>query len=404
MAGFPLTDQADPASFDPQPVAAEIKAAFNAQRSCRDKSLLCHAPTSSLYFGRDGSISACCYSRDSAFGRFPEDSIAATWHGAGLRAMRAQLQRDILPSGCGKCADQFRARNFRGLMAANFDACAPSPTARSRIDALFGARVGALVGAKPHAPWTYPVQMEFELSNRCNLECAMCTGSFSSLIRANRERLPPLADVYDARFVEQLREFVPHLKRAKFLGGEPFLIDIYYAIWDLFIAFNPDCLVSITTNATAFSPKVQRVLDGLNFWIVVSLDSLDAGIYASIRQHARLDRTLANFERILAASRERGKSVSIAICPMANNWRGLPDLVSFANDRELSVYFNTVTYPAGLTLRDMPADEQEAALAFLRASVPPRPSGVAVANYAALRDVCQQLEMWMLERGKLEAV
>src|SRR5690606_6216470 len=76
----------------------------------------------------------------------------------------------------------------------------------------------------------YPAVMEFELSNKCNLECVMCKGELSSTIRKQRDKLPPLNTPYDSTFVEQLKEFIPHLKEAKFLGGEPFLIDIYYEI------------------------------------------------------------------------------------------------------------------------------------------------------------------------------
>ena len=35
----------------------------------------------------------------------------------------------------------------------------------------------------------YPSVLEFELINTCNLECVMCTGEYSSLIRAKREKL-----------------------------------------------------------------------------------------------------------------------------------------------------------------------------------------------------------------------
>jgi MoaA/NifB/PqqE/SkfB family radical SAM enzyme len=79
-----------------------------------------------------------------------------------------------------------------------------------------------------------PKVMEFELSNECNLECVMCNGSFSSSIRKNREKLPPIISPYNDDFVNELDAFIPHLTDAKFLGGEPFMIEIYLKIGNEF--------------------------------------------------------------------------------------------------------------------------------------------------------------------------
>ena len=60
----------------------------------------------------------------------------------------------------------------------------------------------------------------------------MCGGKWSSAIRKNREGLPPLKNHYDKDFVKQIREFLPFLREARFIGGEPFLINLYYDIWE----------------------------------------------------------------------------------------------------------------------------------------------------------------------------
>src|ERR1700733_1516575 len=194
-------------------IPSEVVAGYNDVRTCRDKRSLCHAPGYSIYFGRDGLVSACCYSRRNALWRYPDQSIAEIWFGDKRKELRGQMRRNILPAGCEICADQLRACNFKGLLAAQFDSLASKAT--------FATQLKSLV----QRPADYPSRMEFELSNKCNLECSMCNGFFSSSIRSNREGLPALPQVYDAQFVNQLRPFVPHLTDAKFLGGEPFLVD-----------------------------------------------------------------------------------------------------------------------------------------------------------------------------------
>ena len=135
--------------------------------------------------------------------------------------MRDAVRRNELPGGCDLCAAELYARNFKNLLARQFDENVRPPAPAGLL-----SRVSSLWKTKQETQ--YPLRMDFELSNKCNLECAMCSGYFSSTIRANREQLPPLPMVYDQAFVEQLLPFLPHLTNAKFLGGEPFLVDIYY--------------------------------------------------------------------------------------------------------------------------------------------------------------------------------
>jgi MoaA/NifB/PqqE/SkfB family radical SAM enzyme len=363
-------------------IPSEVVASYNDVRTCRDKRSLCHAPRYSMYFGRDGLVSACCYSRRNALGRYPDQSIAEIWFGNKRKELRGQMRRNILPAGCEICADQLRAGNFKGLLAAQFDSLASKDT--------FATQLKSLV----QRPADYPSRMEFELSNKCNLECSMCNGFFSSSIRSNREGLPAMPQVYDAQFVAQLRPFVPHMTDAKFLGGEPFLVDLYYEIWELFIENNPTCNISITTNATVYTEKVKRVLEKLNCQIVVSLDSLTKDTYESIRKNAVFSRTLSNLEAFTSINRGKGKRLTLAICPMVSNWQELPEILSFANSRGMRVFFNTVISPKSLSLKYLTSKKQGEIIAFLRRSPKPTTDLQEVHNYAALEDFCQQLQLW----------
>jgi MoaA/NifB/PqqE/SkfB family radical SAM enzyme len=368
-------------------IPSEVVTGYNDVRACRDKRSLCHAPGHSMYFGRDGLVSACCYSRRNALGRYPDHSIAEIWFGDKRKELRGQMRRNILPSGCDICADQLRARNFKGLLAAQFDSLASKATIATKLKSLV------------LQPAAYPSRMEFELSNKCNLECSMCNGFFSSSIRSNREGLPALPQIYDAQFVNQLRPFVPHLTDAKFLGGEPFLVDLYYEIWELFIENNPTCDISITTNGTVYTEKVKRVLEKLNCQIVVSLDSLNKDTYEIIRKNAFFSRTVTNLEAFTAINRGKGKRLTLAICPIVSNWQELPEILSFANSRGMRVFFNTVISPKSLSLKYLTSRKQGEIIAFLRQSRKPATDPQEMHNYGALEDFCQQLQLWRDEKS-----
>ncbi len=193
-----------------QPIVDE----YNSHRKPEARQYLCHAPFKSIYFGHGGKAVACCYNRSHVLGQYPARSIKDIWFGKEADQLRDYIRQNDLSLGCFGCRQQMTAHNFDAVKARQYD--------ERRIN-----------------PNHYPSVMEFELSNVCNLECEMCSGEFSSLIRAKREKLPPIVSVYDAAFVDQLEEFIPYLEEVKFYGGEPFLIDIYYDIWERIMRINP---------------------------------------------------------------------------------------------------------------------------------------------------------------------
>lgn len=369
------------------PHFASIIAEYNAVRRCTDKGTLCHAPESSMYFGRDGTVSACCYSRSAPLGSYPAQTITEIWEGAQANGMRAALRKSILPAGCELCADKLLARNFSQLIAPTFDALARPPASDTVL-----ARINHRLFPRKAQRW--PLRMEFELSNKCNLACAMCSGFFSSTIRATREKLPALPEVYDDAFVEQLRPFLPHLWQAKFLGGEPFLIDVYYKIWDVLMDVNPACDISITTNGTVFNKTVKRVLERLNCQVIISLDSVHQPTYEQIRVNAKMERTLENVDAIMEINRRKNKPLVIAVCPMASNWREIPDLVQFANARGAGVFFNMVVFPLEHSLQALPRETKKEIAEYFRSACGAPTNALARDNYGALLDLSRQVDHW----------
>jgi molybdenum cofactor biosynthesis enzyme MoaA len=330
-----------------------------------------------MYFGRDGIVSACCYSRMNQIGRYPEQTVDEIWSGARANAMRVAMRDQELPGGCDLCADQLYARNFAGFLARQYDGNAQASG--------FGE-----VGEQ-----RYPTRIDFELSNKCNLECAMCSGFFSSSIRANRENLPPLPQQYDRAFVDQIAPYLEHLSDAKFLGGEPFLIDVYYDIWELLIDRNPNCRVSITTNGTVFTEKVKRILEKLNCEIILSLDSVVKPTYEAIRKNATYERTMENFDAICAINQRKGVNLSITVCPMGMNALEMPGLVEFANERGVRVHFNTVVFPEAHSIKALPLERQREILELYRSSLIEGKDDIERDNWAALKGFSRQIEFWM---------
>ena len=212
----------------------------------------------------------------------------------------------------------------------------------------------------------YPSVMEFELSNTCNLECVMCSGDFSSLIRAKREKLPPLVDAYDTSFVDQLEEFIPYLEEIKFYGGEPFLIEIYYDVWERVKKLNPKIRLTVQTNGTTLNNRVKEIMEHTTFNINVSLDSLQKENYERIRKNANFDRVMDNIGYFYNYCKSKGTTFGISVCGMQQNWREMPDFVKYCNGMDVQLYIHTVFNPAECAIVNLEPEELKQMAAYLQ--------------------------------------
>jgi MoaA/NifB/PqqE/SkfB family radical SAM enzyme len=361
-------------------LSSETAAAYGASRDPGvDPRVLCHAPFVSLNFDQSGRVTACCYNRFFVLGTYPGQSVREIWTGERAQALRQAFLRDAEVPGCELCFHQLASGNFAGALMRNFD------------------RYSGEAGYGPGLDMAAPRILEFEISNTCNLECVMCSGHWSSSIRANREKLPPLRSPYDHAFVAQLEEFLPSIAGAKFLGGEPFLIERYYEIWESIRRLNPGARLSITTNGTVLPARARDLLEDLRADIVVSLDGITADTYEAVRKNARFDDVMGHLEYFIAYTRRRGTQATLAVCPMTHNWRELPALLQFCERRQLNLYFNTVTRPAESSLASLAPAELADVVAVLEAASP----GGAGAR-AQWDSLLSQLRAWREEKLELE--
>ncbi len=297
---------------------------YNLNRRCGPRSLLCYSPFTSLYFGTDGVVTSCCYNRESVLGRYPENTIREIWEGPASQALRDRIRANDLGGGCVGCGSQIKTGNYGAVVAQHYD--------RWRVDP------------------DYPTSLVFELHNTCNLECIMCNGDLSSRIRKYRDRLPAKRNVYDQAFVEQLQEFIPHLQGTTFYGGEPFLMRLYYRIWDQLIALNPECEITVQTNASILPDRALDFLERGDFRISVSLDSVRRDTYEAIRRNADYGTVMRNTRFLAEYSRHHGRPFGLSVCLMTTNWLELEELLDFADDLDAVIYFNTVWDPRHLSL------------------------------------------------------
>lgn len=351
------------------PLDKKVVKAYNNFRPEGKQKYLCMAPFRSLYFGHFGKVSVCCYNRSYTIGTYPDQSIKEIWYGENLGVLRDYIKHNDLSLGCKGC--------YHHLNAGNFDAAKPHD-----FDALKKNSAG------------FPASMEFELSNTCNLECIMCNGNFSSSIRKNREKKPPIKSNYDASFVDQLEEFIPYLEQASFYGGEPFLVDIYYEIWERIADMNPDINIMVQTNATILNQRVKKLLDRARFNINISIDSLQKENYEYIRKNARFEKVMGNLEYFRSYCSKKKTNFFISACAMPQNWHELPDFIHFCNRLNTQVYFHQVIGPEKNALGMLSVSELEKVYHGLSAHDFPANTPIEKKNKEHYEGLVQQIKYW----------
>ena len=186
----------------------------------------------------------------------------------------------------------------------------------------------------------------------------MCYGENSSLIRKNREKLPPIISPYDNAFLEQLVEFIPYLTETRFSSsGEAFAIDINYKIWEMIIRLNPECIIMVQTNGTFLNGRIKDLLSRGNFRIGISLDSLQKETYEAIRVNAHFDRVMENVRYFSEYSRSKKQKFTISLCVMRQNWRELPEFIKFCDANNAVATLHKVWLPLEHAIHDLPFKE-----------------------------------------------
>lgn len=352
-------------------------AKFNQRRPVWAQGSVCHAPSQSLYFGMRGEVMVCCANRSHLAGRYPEQSIMECWTSQTTQKVRAALTTGDMSLGCKGCYELIRGGNYANLPGGDYDHMRPNPKG-------------------------WPNRMDFELTNTCNLECVTCRGELSSAIRRNRDKLPPIPSPYDDAFVRQLEEFIPHLQKSYFAGGEPFLINPYLEIWDRMAKLNPGHQLSIQTNGTILTDRIKQLLENLRVSLAVSMDSVFPDRFESIRVNAKWDTVRGNLDYLLAYAKRKGTQVTLSYTPMTLNWMELPDAIAFCNGLGIHIFFNNLSFPRRLAFSSLSADQLAEIVRFLGSYEPPRHSAVAQANARAYTDLYHQIQYWHREAQQME--
>lgn len=311
-------------------ITEDLVLKYNNERTNGPDRIICKAPFNSIYFDPYGNITSCCFNRTYHLGNIANNTIEEIWFGDKLKIFQNEIKNYNLSMGCNECQRHLLSQDFNHFGGQHYD--------NSSIQ-------------------TFPTRFSFELSNVCNLECVMCSGRFSNLIRKNREKLPPIKNAYRPDFIQQVAFFSDKLEFVNFLGGEPTMIKLNLDIMEMLIHKSKRCKLHVTTNATNIGDRFKKILASGRFEISISLDSIYKETYEEIRKNALFEETLANIKYYVDLRKSNKIKLMFTACPMISNWREIPEVIKFVDEQDCRIFLNHVINPPKLSLAYLSAEK-----------------------------------------------
>lgn len=345
---------------------------FSEYRYTDNKQYICNAPFTSMFFRMKGAVNTCCYNTIYELGSYPEMTPIEIWHGKKAELIREYFRHNDMSLGCSWCKTNLINRNFRGVNALDYDVL--------------------------YINKELPSQLEFELNNTCNLECIMCSSHCSSSI-AGKNQKSCYKSPYDESFVKLIEPLLSGLQSAKFAGGEPFLIEIYFAIWDKIITMNPGCKIFVQTNGSILNNKIKDILERGNFIICISLDSIEKHTYEKIRVNNNFTNFMNNISWFSEYSQKRSfKNLYFTTALIQQNWQEAGSILDFFNKHDFQTSFCPVIIPQHCSLWNVKINKLQEVVHYFKNLELPESTVNQINNKYKFTAFYKQLENWLPER------
>lgn len=190
-------------------------------------------------------------------------------------------------------------------------------------------------------------QIQFKLSNKCQLACAHCGPDLSSTW-AKLLKIKPYVKselIISEEFLKELGSLLPQLNVLKFTGGEPFLDPGHWKILEYLQSFDrSNCkLVYITNGISSFKPKLWDGWGSIEF--MVSADGFE-DTYEWFRRGSSWEKLVKNVKEL-----EKYGSVTISYSMTPYTFHSYAKAKSFWN-KEITVI--PIVFPDYASIKNFP--------------------------------------------------
>ena len=281
------------------------------------KNISCLAPVSNINLSSDGNIGLCNVNSEYIYGKWPQTSLKDAWFSEKRKKAAQMVLDNKLDQSC--CCHTFfnKTYNIGAVPMDGYD------NALDFYDNLNDIENN------------WPINIRFQLGIRCNMKCIMC-GEHASSLHRKEKNLPEFISPFEQnvdKFLIELEEFIPHLKKIILTGGESFLQPMYYKIFDLLIEKNYSGRIYVFSNGSIFNSKIKSILNHFknNIQINLSIDSFNKLIYEKIRSNGNYEKMLEN----LFLFKESPCDLRLSVTAMKQNSYDMIETVKFCDKHNI---------------------------------------------------------------------
>lgn len=209
--------------------------------------------------------------------------------------------------------------------------------------------------------------LDLRLSNKCNLQCKMCSGGFSDQLvnlayeiektGVKNDLLNSIPSQISQTDISRLLDLVlelPDLDTLRFAGGEPFIMpEVEEFLFKLVEIGRTDINIEFITNCTSAKPRILETLE--KFRHVELMCSIDA-IGESL-EYQRYPSKWKSIERNFIKMYNTKCTVGLTPCISMLTYNNTPEFFDWANQfPDARVSYNEVDYPSFLNFRHVPLE------------------------------------------------
>lgn len=219
---------------------------------------------------------------------------------------------------------------------------------------------------KQYGKTSHSIQhLDLRLSNKCNLQCKMCSGGFSDqLVNLAYELksngidsdllnyIPSQPSNVDIKTLLDLVLELPDLKTLRFAGGEPFIMpEVEEFLFKLVERGKTDLDIEFITNCTSAKTRIIETLEKFKrVELMCSIDAIEDAL-----EYQRYPAKWKTIERNFIKMYNSKCIVGLTPCISMLTYHNMTDFFNWANQYpKTRISYNEVEYPTFLDFRLIP--------------------------------------------------
>jgi MoaA/NifB/PqqE/SkfB family radical SAM enzyme len=314
-------------------------------------SRFCYYPFMQVLMTANGQYKPCCKyefplthqgrTLEVTDGDSPEDA----WNSDSLQQLRHELKHHIAAAGCTECWRE-EAMQVRSMRYDSFD---------------------YLIPKKQITNPQFPIRLEINASNVCNLKCRICSSFASTKWQQEEIALFGKASPKHINLTENnlasIKKWLPYVEEIGLFGGEPFLSDENMALLQYCVdeQLSNKMTILVNTNGTVYNDKIVQLLKQFKkVYLNFSIDDIGRR-FEYQRKGAKWEDVTENMKRFIrhGGYSKRDKIECKINCTLSIfNIYYMPEYFAYMNKhfRGLPVFWNLLYNPVEFSVQILPEE------------------------------------------------